>query len=81
MEELIDFVSARSAISRPKAREAVTVTLEFLQPSCSSLLKNSIEVLLQYPHLSDAEKDLLIATRALFPDGAIPPYPTDDLND
>ncbi|MFZ1398342.1 MAG: hypothetical protein WAS33_15665 [Candidatus Promineifilaceae bacterium] len=81
MDDLVEFVSQRSAISRPKAREAVDVTLDFLRPHCSSLLKSSIEVLLQYPHLSEAEKDLLIATRVLFPIDSVPPYPDDELHD
>ena len=81
MEDLVDFVSRRGEIARPKAREAIAVALEYLKPHCSPLLKNSIEVHLQYPDLSEAEKDLLIATRVLFPTDSVPPYSDDILHD
>ena len=81
MDDLVDFVSQRSEIARPLAREAVTITLNYLRPHCSPLLTNSIEVVLQYPNLSEAEKELLIATRVLFPSDSIPPYPDEDLHD
>jgi hypothetical protein len=73
-------VSRRADIPLPQAIEVVTVTIGYLQPHCSSLLKNSIEVLLKHPHLSQDEKDLLIAIRVLFPFDSIPPYVEDALN-
>ena len=67
MEDLIDFVSAKAKLPLPTAKVATSATLDCLVPHFSPLLKSSIEVLLLYPELSDAEKDLLIASRVLFP--------------
>ncbi|MAT95672.1 MAG: hypothetical protein CL608_00775 [Anaerolineaceae bacterium] len=67
MEDLIDFVSERAKLPLPAAENATSATLAYLTPRFSPLLKSTVEVMLHHPHLSDAEKDLLIASRVLFP--------------
>jgi len=67
MEDLIDFVSEITRLPLPEAQDAAAATLDYITPRLSPLLKSSIEVLLQYPNLSEVEKDLLIAGRVLFP--------------
>ena len=68
MEDLVDFVSEQAKLPVPKAKAAIEATLAYIQPSCSTLLKSTIDVLLQYPGMTEVERDLLIATRVLFPD-------------
>lgn len=67
MNDLIDFVSGKAGLPLPAAESAASAALDYLMPRVSPLLKSSVEVLLQYPDLSEAEKDLLIASRVLFP--------------
>jgi len=67
MKDLIDYVSQKTKLPLPAATHATSATLDYLTPHLTPLLKSSIEVLLQYPNLSEAEKDLLIASRVLFP--------------
>jgi hypothetical protein len=67
MEDLIDFVSQKAELPLPAAKIVASATLHYLTPRFSPLLKNTIDVLLEYPNLSEAEKDILIATRTLFP--------------
>ncbi len=67
MEDLIDFVSERANLPVNAAKIATSATLDYLTPRFSPLLKCTVEVLLQHPELSEAEKDLLIASRVLFP--------------
>jgi hypothetical protein len=76
MEDLIAFVSEKANLPFPTAKMAATAALDYLKPRSSPLLKSTVEVLLHYPNLNEAEKDLLIASRVLFPkDGS----PKDDL--
>jgi hypothetical protein len=70
MEDLIGFVSQKAELPLPAAKIVASATLHYLTPHFSPLLKNTIEVLLQYPDLSGAERDILIATRTLFPSNA-----------
>jgi hypothetical protein len=81
MEDLIDFVSQKAKLPLPEAKIATSATLDYLSPRVSPLLKSSIEVLLQYPNLSEAEKDILIATRILFPTHATLDNTSSQLND
>ena len=67
MEDLINFVSQKSNLPLTTAEEVAATTLDYLEPHCSQLLKSTIEVMLNYPDLSEAKQDLLIATRVLFP--------------
>lgn len=67
MEDLISYVSEQAKLPLPTAKVVASATLDYLDPHFSPLLKSSIEVLLRYPGLSDAEKDILIAARVLFP--------------
>lgn len=75
MDELVDFVCQQANLPTSEAQKVVNAVLDYLTLCCPSVLQNSIEVLLQYPTLSDAEQDLLIASRVLFPPGALPTYP------
>lgn len=72
MEDLIGFVSEKARLPLPTAKMVATATLDYLTPHFSPLLKSSVEVLLHYPNLSGAEKDLLIASRVLFPTDTTP---------
>ena len=81
MEDLIGYVSKKAELPLPAAKTVTSATLEYLTPHLSPLLKSSIEVLLQYPNLSDAEKDLLIATRVLFPTDTSPLNNPPELDD
>jgi len=72
MEDLIEYVSEKARLPLPTAQNATSAMLDYLTPHLTPLLKSSIEVLLQYPHLSEAEKDLFIASRVLFPTGTSP---------
>jgi len=67
MEDLISYVSEQAKLPLPTAKIVASATLDYLDPHFSPLLKSNIEVLLHYPELSEAEKDILIATRILFP--------------
>jgi hypothetical protein len=67
LKDLIDFVSEKAKLPFPLAKNATSAALDYLTPRFSPLLKSSVEVLLHYPDLSEAEKDLLIASRVLFP--------------
>lgn len=67
MEDLVNYVSEKAELPLPTAEIVTSATLEYLNLNFSPLLKSSIEVLLQYPNLSEAEKDFLIAARVLFP--------------
>lgn len=71
MEDLIGFVSQKAELPLPAAKIVASATLHYLTPRFSPLLKNTIDVLLEYPNLSEAEKDILIATRTLFPTNAL----------
>lgn len=72
MKDLIEFVSENAKLPLPTANVAASATLDYLTPRFPPLLKSSVEVLLHYPELSEAEKDLLIASRVLFP-RTVPP--------
>lgn len=67
MEDLIAFVSEKANLPLPAAKMAATAALDYLEPRSSPLLKNTVEVMLHHPELSEAEKDLLIASLVLFP--------------
>ena len=81
MEDLVGYVSKKAELPLPKAQIVTSATLEYLTPRLSPLLRSSIEVLLQYPDLSEAEKDLLIATRVLFPTDTSPLNKPPELDD
>ena len=81
MEDLIGYVSEKTSLPLPTAKVATSATLDYLTPHLSPLLKSTIEVLLRYPNLSEAEKDLLIATRVLFPSDTSPLNPAPKLSD
>lgn len=69
MEDLVNYVSAKSNLPRPIAQAATDAALDYLlQPHTSRLLKTYIDVTLHHPELSQGEKDLLIASRILFPE-------------
>ena len=67
MEDLINYVSQKSDLPPATASAVTSATLDYLEPHCSQLLKSTIEVMLNYPHISGAQQDLLIAVRVLFP--------------
>ncbi|MCA9943385.1 MAG: hypothetical protein H6656_17595 [Ardenticatenaceae bacterium] len=67
MEDLINFVSKKAMLPLPDAKVVASATLDYLTPRLSPLLRSTIDVMLQYPDLSDAEKDMLVASRILFP--------------
>ena len=82
MEDLINFVSAKSNLPRHLAKAATAATLDFLmQPESSRLLKTYIEVTLRYPNLNQGEKDFLFASQILFPGGTAPSQDPSALND
>ncbi len=81
MQDLIDFVSEKTRLPFPIAQNVTSATLDYLTPHFPPLLKSSIEVLLQYPDLSEAEKDLLIASRVLFPTDTSPQNTPPQFND
>ena len=81
MEILIDFVAKKAKLPLPEAKVVTSATLDYLTPRFSPLLKSSVEVLLQYPNLSEVEKDILIATRTLFPTDTTPDGTPSQLND
>ena len=81
MQDLVDFVSEKTRLPFLMAQSATSATLDYLTPHFPPLLKSSIEVLLQYPNLSEAEKDLLIASRVLFPTDSSPKNTPPQFND
>jgi len=81
MQDLVDFVSEKTRLPFPIAQNVTSATLDYLAPHFSPLLKSSIEVLLEHPNLSEAEKDLLIASRVLFPTDVHPRNKPPQLND
>lgn len=68
MEDLFNYVSEKAKLPLSTAKIVTSTTLEYLNLNSSPLLKSSVEILLQYPNLSEAEKDILIASRVLFPE-------------
>lgn len=82
MEDLINFVSQKSDLPRHLAKAATNATLEYLLPASSSrLLKTYIEVTLNYPSLSDGERNFLFASKILFPNDTPPTHDASIFND
>jgi hypothetical protein len=82
MEDLINFVSTKSNLPRHLAKAATDAALGYLmQPPTSRLLKTYIEVTLQYPGLSQGEKDFLFASKILFPGDNKPDQDDSNLDD
>lgn len=82
MEDLINFVSAKSNLPRHLAKAATDATLDYLlQPNSSRLLKTYIEVALRYPNLDQGEKDFIFASKILFPNDTTPKPDQSALND